>query len=307
MKTINLITVLIAVLAAPCLAAPQIRVSQSPGGVLASGVALVYANAMAGGVSPVLQVDEPAETETVIYSNVPPGFYQFQRADNEEGPWEAISPFLEPTGGTIQFIDSPFPVIVVFYRIVTVEPESLFFVIENTGDADLNLASVTLTGDQADQFLLDDSGLPFNGTLAPDQSAEISVAFLPTEPGAVTADLIIDSNDPGTGSFVIRLEGTAVAAVPGGGPGPGEEFPAFVGLPVITPATATVPAIFSAAVTGPAGAVVKLEVSTDLGLTDVWDVIGQITLDPSGGGAFTDISDPDSIGKPANFYRLRMD
>jgi len=83
--------------------------------------------------------------------------------------------------------------------------------------------------------------------------------------------------------------------------------PSFVSPPVIIPATATEPAKFSAAVTGPPGATVKLEASIDLGLTDEWDVIGQITLDGAGEGAFTEVEDAGSTGEPTNFYRLRID
>jgi hypothetical protein len=108
--------------------------------------------------------------------------------------------------------------------------------------------------------------------------------------------LEIKSNDSDEGTYIIHLAGTGTSPV----------GPAFASEPVILPATASEPAKFSAAVTGAPGAVIKLEASTDLGVTDEWEVIGQITLDGSGEGQFSEVEDPSSVGESANFFRLAI-
>lgn len=88
--------------------------------------------------------------------------------------------------------------------------------------------------------------------------------------------------------------------------------PAFVTPPQITPASGGTGAVFSAIVTGPAEATIKLEASTDLGMADAWAVISEVALamDEESGewtGTFTEVVDPGSVGASRNFYRLRSD
>jgi hypothetical protein len=136
-----------------------------------------------------------------------------------------------------------------------------------------------------------------SATVGTEDSTTFTVRFAPTSVGAKSAQLVIVSNDIDEGTYVINLTGTGTSPVP----------PAFSSPPVIVPATAGSPALFSASVTGPPGAVIQLEASTDLGLADPWQVIGQVTLDGAGEGDFTAVEDAGSTGAPANFYRLRRD
>ena len=124
-----------------------------------------------------------------------------------------------------------------------------------------------------------------------------AIRFTGTAPGSYSGHLEIAGNDPDENPYRIPL----LAVVEGGEITP----PAYASTPVITRATATTAASFSASLTGTAGAVVKLEASTDLGLTDPWQVIGQITLDGLGNGTFTNIIDPASVGETSDFFRLR--
>ncbi len=197
---------------------------------------------------------------------------------------------------------------VLFYRLATAETEFQTITLRNTGDEVLVVDSVSLGGTGFDSFDLDAFSLPFGGLIGPGESVEIYVGFKPLEAGEAGATLNIGSDDPDFPDFAVQLGGFGHLVVPGGGGPPTDPTPpAFAAPPSITPATATTPALFSATITGPAGAVIMLQASTDLGLTDNWAEIGQITLNGTGVGNFTNIADPGSIGTPANFFRLRQD
>ena len=105
----------------------------------------------------------------------------------------------------------------------------------------------------------------------------------------------------GDGNDVILTAGTPLA--------PAAPL-AFSGAPVIQPANGVDGARITTAVSGPPGALVRLESSADLGLTSPWLTIGQITLDGSGNGNFTNVADPRSVATtpaPRNFFRLVID
>jgi hypothetical protein len=105
----------------------------------------------------------------------------------------------------------------------------------------------------------------------------------------------------GDGNDVILTAGTSLA--------PAAPL-AFSGAPVIQPANGVDGARITTAVSGPPGALVRLESSADLGLTSPWLTIGQITLDGSGNGNFTNVADPRSVATtpaPRNFFRLVID
>lgn len=289
-------------------AAPQLQVERDPGGVISSGALVTYSNAMAGGVSEVLRVDEPQDPVNLAFQIVPPGVYQVQSTDFEEDFWSSISGNLSPVGGVIQYEDFPGPVEVVFYRLMTIEPESLSFTIRNTGDEDLVIGPLTLDGTHADFFWVDSTGLPFDGVLAPDESATVSVEFFPFEVGPAEAKLNIASNDPDLAVFEINLSGTGVLVVPGGGPTPDPDPLGFASPPSITPATATEPARFSATVTGPPNAAAVLEASRKLGeLPDhPWVVIHSFDLNANGEALLNDIPHPGSEGFDTVFFRVRL-
>jgi fibronectin-binding autotransporter adhesin len=105
----------------------------------------------------------------------------------------------------------------------------------------------------------------------------------------------------GDGNDVILTAGTPLA--------PAAPL-AFSGAPVIQPANGVDGARITTAVSGPPGALVRLESSADLGLTSPWLTISQITLDGSGNGNFTNVADPRSVATtpaPKNFFRLVID
>ncbi|MCX6874766.1 MAG: choice-of-anchor D domain-containing protein [Verrucomicrobia bacterium] len=82
----------------------------------------------------------------------------------------------------------------------------LTFTVTNTGGANLTLGAVTLTGNQAGDYLLDTSGLV--AALAPGASTTFIVSFNPTADGLRCATLQIASNDPDESPFDIALSGT---------------------------------------------------------------------------------------------------
>ena len=105
----------------------------------------------------------------------------------------------------------------------------------------------------------------------------------------------------GDGNDVILTAGTSLA--------PAAPL-AFSGAPVIQPADGVDGARITTAVSGPPGALVRLESSADLGLTIPWLAISQITLDGSGNGNFTNVADPRTVAPPPapkNFFRLVID
>jgi|GEM_PF-5241299 len=105
----------------------------------------------------------------------------------------------------------------------------------------------------------------------------------------------------GDGNDVILTAGTPLA--------PAAPL-AFRGAPVIQPANGVDGARITTAVSGPPGALVRLESSADLGRTSPWLTISQITLDGSGNGNFTNVADSRTVGTtpaPKNFFRLVID
>ncbi|HVL31805.1 MAG TPA: choice-of-anchor D domain-containing protein, partial [Solirubrobacteraceae bacterium] len=83
--------------------------------------------------------------------------------------------------------------------------------VKNTGTADLVIASRTLTGANANQWLIDPVGTTCNAatSVAPGASCVIDVRFLPTSTGAKTAALNIRS-DASNASVNVSLSGTGV-------------------------------------------------------------------------------------------------
>jgi len=84
------------------------------------------------------------------------------------------------------------------------------FTITNIGGSTLTINSggITLTGADADQFTLDDSGVTYPINLNASQSAVITVTFTPTITGTKTANLEIVHNAPDT-STIVPLTGKA--------------------------------------------------------------------------------------------------
>ncbi|MGA1796594.1 MAG: choice-of-anchor D domain-containing protein, partial [bacterium] len=87
------------------------------------------------------------------------------------------------------------------------------FSITNTGNAPLDISSITLSN--TNDFTLDTSGgsQPIGATpivIPPDQGRSLTISFTPQAAGEKSATLTIASSDPDTPSTTITLQGTAV-------------------------------------------------------------------------------------------------
>jgi hypothetical protein len=80
------------------------------------------------------------------------------------------------------------------------------FSISNAGNANLTVASTTLTGANVSEFSIQNGGGAF--TLASGASRNIMVRFSPTSAGSKSASLSMASNDPDENPFLINLSGT---------------------------------------------------------------------------------------------------
>ncbi|MBN2000611.1 choice-of-anchor D domain-containing protein [candidate division KSB1 bacterium] len=78
-------------------------------------------------------------------------------------------------------------------------------VISNTGNANLNISSTTITGMNASEFNIRSGGGSF--TLTPGATRNIVIRFTPASAGNKNASLRIQSNDPDENPFVIGLSG----------------------------------------------------------------------------------------------------
>ncbi len=83
------------------------------------------------------------------------------------------------------------------------------FTISNTGDANLQLGSISVSNSD---FILTDSCS--NKAVAPKATCSVSVAFKPQAEGAKTGNLSIASNDPDTATLSVPLQGEGKKGVP---------------------------------------------------------------------------------------------
>jgi hypothetical protein len=83
------------------------------------------------------------------------------------------------------------------------------FTLSNTGTSNLTVNSITLTGDNASEFVRSNDNCT-GKTIAPSSSCTVQVTFSPTSSGAKTANLSIVSNDPGKPTFEVKLIGTGI-------------------------------------------------------------------------------------------------
>jgi len=118
------------------------------------------------------------------------------------------------------------------------------FVVDNTGQADLNVSGTSITGGDAGEFSIDSGGAPF--TVAPGGTHDVVVSFNPTSTGLKTAALSIASDDPDENPLDVALSGT------------GEEVPAGSGQVVFEEvvsggSTSSLTASTSTAITGVPG------------------------------------------------------
>jgi serine protease AprX len=83
------------------------------------------------------------------------------------------------------------------------------FTVTNKGIRDLLIGSVSITGQNANEFPVESNGCS-SQALAPDGDCAIQIAFSPTSGGAKGADLSIASNDPRQNPFLVPLSGTGI-------------------------------------------------------------------------------------------------
>ncbi len=170
--------------------------------------------------------------------------------------------------------------------------------IRNTGTADLLLGTLVSGGENPGDFEVTQPGIT---TLEPGGTTTFGLAFSPLESGPRAASVQVPSNDPDVSIavFDIALAGTGIEPEP---------LAYAQAIPVIVPPAAGNPGTFSALVQGKPNAVVYLEASMDLGKSDSWTVIAQITLDNEGHGQFAGVVDgtlpPEAKG---DFFRLRSE
>ncbi|MFT5144101.1 MAG: hypothetical protein ACI84D_002733, partial [Thalassolituus oleivorans] len=96
------------------------------------------------------------------------------------------------------------PRALVFPAVEIGQSSTLSTTAENTGDADLQLRGVTLSGGHASDMAVTAGGLA--GTLSPGQQRVITVRFTPGATGSRVAQLEVDSNAPG-GTASVALSG----------------------------------------------------------------------------------------------------
>ena len=90
--------------------------------------------------------------------------------------------------------------------------DSQTFTISNSGDGELTIQSIVLSGDYSGQFLLTNTNsLPVN--LSSNQSIQVSIVYAPTIIGMRSADLIITDN-LGRHAYAIPLVGEAIVLNP---------------------------------------------------------------------------------------------
>lgn len=87
--------------------------------------------------------------------------------------------------------------------------------ISNTGEANLYIQTVGISGTSANMFAVEGGtcgNAPF--VISPDISCTIDVSFTPSAPGNHSASLVVQSDDPDAASLQIVLSGEGVQALP---------------------------------------------------------------------------------------------
>ncbi|MBU0569004.1 choice-of-anchor D domain-containing protein, partial [bacterium] len=87
------------------------------------------------------------------------------------------------------------------------------FTISNTGNADLAIGTITLTGTDASEFSIQNDQCS-GQTIPPGENRTVQVVFSPASEGAKSANLSIPSNDPNTPILDVPLSGEGKTDVP---------------------------------------------------------------------------------------------
>jgi len=84
------------------------------------------------------------------------------------------------------------------------------FTVNNTGDAELLIGTIYLTGTNATEFSIQNDNCS-NQTLTPSGTCTVDIIFSPTSEGAKSADLSLTSNDPDAPQSNVQLTGVGNA------------------------------------------------------------------------------------------------
>ncbi|HEV2195226.1 MAG TPA: choice-of-anchor D domain-containing protein [Candidatus Acidoferrum sp.] len=118
------------------------------------------------------------------------------------------------SGNPTQAVSGPaasiFPSTATFTSVVGVPSPTQVFSIVNTGDQLLALNSISITGANASSFSQTNTCL---ATLAPNANCSVSIDFTPAAVGALTANLQVADNAPGSPQTLV-LNGTGIAPAP---------------------------------------------------------------------------------------------
>jgi hypothetical protein len=164
------------------------------------------------------------------------------------------------------------------------------FTVRNDGAAVLTLGAISLNSSHPLDF---STTPPVASSLAPGQSTTFSATFTPAAIGLRSAALHLASNDPDVPEsvFDIALTGTG--------------FDMKFSAMTIVPAGPGSPASISGSITGgPPNSTVRVQASTDFGLTDPWVSIFSLPLDATGAGLLSGVTDPGSTGAARDFFRI---
>ena len=96
--------------------------------------------------------------------------------------------------------------------------EAKNFTVTNTGNADLVIDTISITGADASVFSIQNDNCS-GRTIAASEGCSVGIVFTPTSDGTKSAYLTIPSNDPDTQNVIVRLTGTG-GSVPTPTPSP---------------------------------------------------------------------------------------
>jgi len=134
----------------------------------------------------------------IIYYDIE--HYDLRYATNKPLPEISATDSVDPAGDLL----------IPFGEVRGGRPSRQTATVTNTGDADLVISEVYLTGADPEQFDIRKDTCS-NMPVAPSGSCTIDVVFTPQEAGVYSARLGIDSNDLDTPELYVKLTGTGIA------------------------------------------------------------------------------------------------
>ena len=174
---------------------------------LEATLTLSGADAAVFGLDTAEVVVEPGDSAAVLVTFAPDALRGFEGTvevtSNDPARPEATLPLAgrgrEPRLPDIDVPDN----CIRFGEVAVGEAKPLFFRLENLGDADLEIGSITQTGSGA--FSLDSD--PSGQTYRPENGTSVVVTYRPVVEGGDSGEIVIPSNDPDEPSVVVCIEG----------------------------------------------------------------------------------------------------